>query len=166
MLQSIPLPLPASLSNPMSGTGAKITRQVSTSRRAQKPLLSEVTHRHLNYVLFSLKDILKPSNITCFKCTESKCVKQMVRSSLIHHGSNFFWVQSTGKRMSKCFLQASFNLDIVESNVIRFPFASLFIVLEQPYSMGDKTLVFFTFKSDGRKASSKERNKNNYTYVS
>lgn len=92
----------------------------------------------------------------------------MVRNSLIHHGSNVFGVQSTGKRMSKCFLQASFNLAIVESNVIRFPLASLFIVLEQPYSMGEKTLVFFTFKSDGRKASSstKERNRNNYTYVS
>lgn len=170
VLPSIPLPLPASLSNPMSGTGAKITRQVSTSRRAQKPLLSEVTHRQKreHNVLFSLKDILKPSNITCFKCTERKCVKQMVRNSPIHHGPNVFGVQSTGKRMSKCFLQASFNLAIVESTVMRFPLASLFIVLEQPYSMGDKTLGFFTFKRDGRKASSpsKERNRNNYTYVS
>ena len=33
-------------------------------------------------------------------------------------------------------LEASFHSAAVESNIIRFPFASLFIVLEQPHSIG------------------------------
>lgn len=64
----------------MPGLGAKITGQVSMDRRAQIHSLSKVTCSELcNYILFSLKDIFQPSNVISFKCTESKCVKQMVR---------------------------------------------------------------------------------------
>lgn len=70
----------AALSTPKAKPRCKDNRTGLCGQKGSDTFTFYASHREShNYTLFSFKDILKPSNVICFKYTKSQCVKQIVR---------------------------------------------------------------------------------------